>query len=341
MDATRLDVDRILEQLCRSAGLDINWVGVAGHVRSVAPDADLELQLPGGRGTYPVQLQVRPHIRVSDVEQLDHVWDNGVYQLVVSDRVTPMIGDRLRELGYWFVDRSGNASLSGPGLYVDVQGKRERSRELVRPRAQPQNLFTPRRAQVICMILAEPSLSRAPLRKIAWISGTSLAVTKGTVDLLVQSEFMETDGRERWIVEPELLLDSWASSFRFGLGRDLLLMKASGPYREFSTPEEFSADISGEQAVPELIRNPETLTVYLDADDRGRVPVPVLRENRWREDDRGEVTVRRKFWASQHTGDGVGGAPLPLVYADLLDIDDPRLREISVTVKDRILDGFR
>lgn len=344
MDATRLDVDRILEQLCRSAGLDINWVGVTGQVRNAATDADLELQLPGGRGTYPVQLQVRPHIRVSDLEQLDQVGDDGLYQLVVSDRVTAMIGDRLRGLGYWFVDRSGNASLSGPGLYVDIRGKRERSREnreLARPRVQPQNLFTPRRSQVICMLLTHTSLARAPLREIARMSGTSLAVTKGTVDLLVQSEFMETDGRERWIVEPDLLLDSWASSFRFGLGRDLLLMKASGPYREFSAPEEFSADISGERAVPELIRNPETLTVYLDADDRGRVPVPVLRENRWREDDRGEVTVRRKFWASQHTSDGVGRAPLPLVYADLLDIDDPRLREISATVKDRILDGFR
>ncbi|WP_414121874.1 type IV toxin-antitoxin system AbiEi family antitoxin [Corynebacterium nuruki] len=340
MDASQLDVGRILDQLCKSTSLVINTVEGTGRPWDVAPDAYLEFQLSEGHGTYPVQLKVKQHLRPPDLARLDQIGKGEPYQLVVSDRVTPMMGDRLRELGYWFVDRSGNAFLSCPGLYVDIRGRRGHSRELVRPRAQPQNLFTPRRSQVICMLLTEASLARAPLREIAWTSGTSLAVAKGAVDLLVQSEFMETDGRERWIVEPEQLLDSWASSFRFGLGRDLLLMKASGSDREFSVPAEFSADISGERAVPELIRNPETLTVYLDADDRGRVPISVLRENRWREDDRGEVTVRRRFWSSRYGGEGISKAPLPLVYADLLDIDDPRLHEVSGTVKKWVLDGF-
>lgn len=340
MDVTQPNVDRILDRLCSDTGLTVRQVAGTGQVGEAAPDADLEIQLPGGRGTYPVQLQVMPGLRAQDLARLDHAGKNGIYQLVVSDRVTPMIGDRLRELGYWFVDGSGNASLSAPGLYVDVRGRRARGRERVRPRTQPQNLFTPRRAQVICMLLTEASLAHAPFREIAWTSGTSLAVAKGTVDLLVQSGFMEIAGQERWIVEPELLLDAWASSFRFGLGRDLLLMMASGSGRDFSVPAAFSADISGERAVPELIRNPETLTVYLDADERGWVPVPVLKENRWREDDRGEVTVRRRFWPSGRSGKGIGRVPLPLVYADLLDIDDPRLREVSGTVKGQVLDGL-
>jgi hypothetical protein len=341
MDATQLDVGRILDRLRSDTGLIINSVEGAGQPWNAVPDRCLELQLPEGRGTDPVQLEVRPHLRMSDLERLENAGEGGIHRLVVSDRVTPMIGGRLRELGYWFVDRSGNAFLSCPGLYVDIRGRRERSRDVGRPRARPQTLFTPRRSQVICMLLTEASLSSAPLRKIARVSGTSLAVTKETVDLLVQSEFMENDSRERWIVEPELLLDSWASSFRFGLGRDLLLMKASGPDGEFGVPPAFSADISGERAVPDLIRNPETLTVYLDADDRGRVPVPVLRENRWREDDRGGVAVRRRFWSSEAAGEVIGRAPLPLVYADLLDIDDPRLREASVAVKEQVLDVFR
>ncbi|MGP9722495.1 type IV toxin-antitoxin system AbiEi family antitoxin [Corynebacterium sp. AOP40-9SA-29] len=336
-----MDVDSILRRLRENTGLAVSPVEGTGQARNAATSTCLEFQLPGGGGTHLAQLQVMPQLRSPDLARLDHARKGGIYTLVVADRVTPMIGDQLREIGYWFVDRSGNAFLSGPGLYVDIRGRQERIRKQVRPRPQPQNLFTPRRSQVICMLLTEASLARAPLRKIARESGTSLAIAKGTMDLLVQSKYMETTSRERWIVEPQLLLDAWASSFRSGLGRDLLLMTASRSDRDFAVPAGFGADISGEQAVPELIRNPETLTVYLDANDRGRVPVPVLVENRWRQDDRGEVTVRRRFWSSEYSGEGIGRPPLPLVYADLLDIDDPRLHEVAVTVKEQVLDGFR
>lgn len=341
MDATQLGVDRILDRLCADIGLVMNPVAGTGRNRDADSEADLELELSGGGEIYPVQIQVKPVVRGGGVEGLDHARKDGVYRLVVSDRVTPVVADRLRDLGYWFVDRCGNAYLSGPGLYVDIRGRQARSSGAARSRLQPQNLFTPRRSQVICMLLADQSLSGAPLRKISETAGTSLAVTKGTVDLLVQSEFMETHGRERWIVEPELLLDSWASSFRFGLGRDLLLMKASGLDRDFHIPKSFSASISGENAVPELIRNPETLTVYVDVDDRGRIPVPVLQKNRWRQDDSGDVTVRRRFWRSPNSAEGIHTAPLPLVYADLLEVDDSRLREVSGTAKEEILGEFR
>jgi hypothetical protein len=90
--------------------------------------------------------------------------------------------------------------------------------------------------------------------------------------------------------------------------------------------------VSGEQAVPHLLR-PASTTLYVRELDRN-----LAIANRWRSDGEPNIVVRRKFWnAPEGDGEpsGTPPAPWPLVYADLLESQDPRARNAATELVDR------
>jgi hypothetical protein len=83
------------------------------------------------------------------------------------------------------------------------------------------------------------------------------------------------------------------------------------------------AFLSGESAVPDQLK-PITLTLYVPSLEKSLIGL-----NRWRTDRTPNVFVRQQFWKSPDDvgiEPGVQVAPWPLVYADLLASDDPRVR---------------
>lgn len=267
--------------------------------------------------------------------------DNGHHQLIATRHVTPAVARALRDSGLWFLDDAGNCYISAPGLHVDIRGRRPRPHESISQRKRtPRSLVTPRRSQVICMLLAAPRLASAPLRSIAVHSGVSLGMAKSTVDALITVGFLSERGQHRTLHRSAELLDMWANSFPTGLGQDLMVMKARGAGLPLAAPDGYGLAVSGESAVPEYLRHADSLTVYLDPDDHGRVPIPILRENKWRTDEQGDVTIRRRFWnLTGKASTGVEKAPLPLIYVDLLSDGDARLQDIASLLRKQILDA--
>ncbi|MFD6855970.1 type IV toxin-antitoxin system AbiEi family antitoxin [Rhodococcus sp. NPDC060090] len=271
--------------------------------------------------------------------------------LVVGERITERSATALRDLEIQYIDGSGNAYIEFGDVYIDVRGRKPGSRGLVHPSTHParsaheetgtrlaHNLFSPRRSQVVFALLAWPHLAEMKIRDIAGASGVSVGQAHDTLGLLEEAGFLHrgTPPSPRAVHE---LLRPWSLEYPRGLRQKLTVARYTSDdptvFRPMDPDQEFF--LSGESATGVDIQRPSTLTVYVEHFDR-----KLAFMNRWRSDPdhAPNVTVMHKFWktptADSSSTDGCGredshNAPWPLVYADLLATNDPRLAEVAET----------
>lgn len=309
----------------------VRVLGGLSGLNSVYPEP-VDLDIDG----YPITIPALYLPRLSATQALQ-AWDAagaGSPLLVVGPRLHASSADTLRARGLWYIDGAGNAYLRHQReLLIDVRGRRS----AVSAQADtlgdglrsegPRNPFTPRRAQVVCVLLDAPELVDAPLRDIAACAGVSVGLAKETIDTLRSTGFLEHLGSRRRLVRAGELLDLWAAAYPGGLGRANTLLVAGGDIHAWSAPDGLEVAVSGEQAVPGDIRNPESLVLYIDTADTGP-PADLLIHNRWHHDPHGRVVIRKLFWRKL-PDQRPGLAPAALIYADLLASREPRQLEVA------------
>lgn len=241
--------------------------------------------------------------------------------LAIARHIGPKTADAFRRAEVQYADASGNAWLQFGDVLIDIQGRR--------PAAPARNrvtgdLFTTSRAQVACVLLAWPELWGSTQRELARAAGVSLGQANNALRLLADAGFGPAGRRD-----DDELLRMWAATFPTGLAQRLTLATYRGELDDVRLVDaEAAVYRSGEVAAADLLR-PATATLYVeDLDPR----LAVL--NRWRTDAEPNIVVRRAFWASpvgerEPTATGIREAPWPLVYADLLASDDPRVRGVA------------
>ena len=250
--------------------------------------------------------------------------------LVFTSFIAPRSAGAFRRAGVQYLDMVGNAWVEFDGVLLDVRG-RPRSDDLAVPAHKPAgNLFSTARAQVAFALLAWPPLWEATRRDLAHAAGVSLGQAHNALALLTEAGYR----RDRPRPGQTELLDLWAAAFPTGLATKLTLARYRGQIGPVSgLHSEDPVFVSGESAVEDLLR-PATLTLYVEELDP-RLPVV----NKWRSDGPANIVVRRKFWQVPHDNDGalagVRPAPWPLVYADLVTSDDPRVRTVAREWRDR------
>jgi len=250
--------------------------------------------------------------------------------LVFTNFIAPRSAEAFRRAGVQHLDMVGNAWVEFDGVLLDVRG-RPRPDDLPVPEHKPAgNLFSTARAQVAFALLAWPQLWEATRRDLAHAAGVSLGQAHNALALLTEAGYRRDPARPG---QTELL-DLWAAAFPTGLATKLTLARYRG---EIGPVKNVHSDdpvfVSGESAAEDLLR-PATLTLYVDELDP-RLPVV----NKWRSDGPTNIVVRRKFWQDPHDSDGglagMRTAPWPLVYADLVTSDDPRVRSVAREWRDR------
>lgn len=248
--------------------------------------------------------------------------------LVFTTYASSKTTDTFRRAGVQYLDTAGNAWITFGDVLVDVRGRPRPDRASI-PRRIAGNLFSAGRAQVVFALLAWPHLWHARRRDVAFAAGVSLGQTHNALTLLAEA------GYNSDLIRPGQtpLLDLWAAAFPTGLANNLTLATFQGNVDELEVAKaDDVAFVSGEKAASDLLR-PATLTLYVAKLDP-RLPIA----NRWRTDGKPNIVVRRAFW---HAPDedaprtGLTIAPWPLVYADLLASDDPRVRGAAKEWKDR------
>jgi len=320
-----------MEDLLARFDARLGELGIATKVGSALPARRgvqaAKVGLTRGTSTQDYTLIYGPAVKLADTGR---VADATMPPLVLTTFVAPKSAETFRRAGVQYLDAAGNAWVEFGDVLVDVRGQRRPIGADQSARTTAGNLFSTGRAKVTFALLAWPLLWDAPQRELAHAAGVSLGQAHNTLTLLTEAGY----GPDRARPEQTELLDLWAAAFPTGLAKKLTLATYRG---DIGTMKKAGRDspvfISGESAAADLLR-PATLTLYVEDLD------PHLAiGNRWRADGEPNVAVRRKFWHAPDHSDapfaGTQNAPWPLVYADLLGSDDPRVRGAAKEWRDR------
>lgn len=263
---------------------------------------------------------------------------HGESLLLLGPAVHTRSAQHLRAAGIQFLDAAGNAYLNFDGVLIDARGHRL-DRHMAPHKHFPErstNLFTPRRAQVIFVLVSWPSLADASVREIAAAARVSVGQAQSTLRLLDEQDLY--DHRSGRLLRRELLAERWAETFVTGLGPKTQLKRFHGEPSRLTLEGHGRIFVSGEQAAS-WIRNPSTATLYVDDFDP-RLAI----DNRWRVDGEQNISVRRTFWTIPgDEGPTHFPAPAPplLVYADLLATREGRQLEAARKVREEHAELWR
>ncbi|HWS36708.1 MAG TPA: type IV toxin-antitoxin system AbiEi family antitoxin [Actinoplanes sp.] len=306
-------------------------VEVEREASALAPDGgvDAVVALSRGDASAAYSVQVKSPMTLTSVARGRVLGSRPL--LVVGDQITKRSADAFREADIQFVDTLGNAFITFDGVYVDVRGRAEPAApgQVTRGR-ESANMFSRGRSQVILALLAWPELVEASRREVAKAAGTSLGQAHEVLTRLGEAGFLLSHARK--LIRSDVLLDLWSAAYPAGLGPRLEIAGFIGdPARSLKSDRPLY--LSGESAEGLDIVRPASLTVYVDSMDS-----KLAIANRWSTDPERvrNVFVRRKFWTSPRPESeeftaGIGNAPWPLVYADLLAAGDARLDEVAAT----------
>ena len=118
--------------------------------------------------------------------------------------------EHCREVGINWLDLSGNARIAAPGLYVFVEGLKNKFRRSGRPETP----FGPSGSRVARWLLMYP---REPIRQRALASATGLSEghVSRIVGKLIDLELVERVESGVQIEHPDRLLNAWTDEYRF------------------------------------------------------------------------------------------------------------------------------
>lgn len=329
----RVQLAQLLEE--RLDQLELMLHGAPALERIDPGDSYLvDLSRRGARGIYRLM-----HLSVMTLAELSRV-DRRVDDhplLVFGDRITERTARSFRELGVQYLDAAGNALIAFDDVLIDIRGRRQMIDVPADQRERSTNLFSARRARVIFALLAWPELASASVREVAATADVSAGLAHESLNLLQDGGYLDPGLGLRGPAA-EGLLDLWVAAYPAGLARTLSVAQFGGSIEGFEATGDEPVYLSGESAVPELLR-PISLTIYLAAFDP-RLAI----KNRWRTDDRTNIWVRRKFWniplGHRAWSGQVMRAPWPLIYADLMATGESRQLEAARHLKEENLEAW-
>jgi hypothetical protein len=341
MNNEHMELPNATEVVDRALGV-LSGLGVRVTQRSAGR---LTLAAVPGAGGLSYRLAVRPRMTAAAAGAIDA----DQKPLVVAPFMPESAAEVLRGRGVPFVDAAGNAFLNGPGLRIDVRGRKP-VRDSV-PAVSPgfRRPFTRSGAQVTFCLLVWPSLADGPVRVLAKASGTAVGTAHAVLRDLDAAGYLVDDGSRRVLARGGELVSRWVEAYALTLSPSLDLGHYKAPDTSWwrtarGDLEAAGADLGGEAAAAELDGRlrPTTAILYTE-----QIPVQLLARHRCVKapDPReANLTVRRRFWTAAeatgldrdlHQDRDLGLAPSVLVYADLLTSGEPRQREHAQRLRTR------
>lgn len=141
--------------------------------------------------------------------------DDQLIPLVVVPFMGAVGSRRCEEAGIGWVDLSGNADITAPGVRVHVEGKPNRFKHPGRP----SSAFAPKSSRIARWLLMHPSTPMSQ-REIAEATDMGEGFTSRIVRKLEEDELVLRKPSGKIVVrDPELLLDAWSEDYDFSKHR--------------------------------------------------------------------------------------------------------------------------
>ncbi len=318
------------------AALGLHWkvLNEPAGGQKAAADARLELRHAGK--TLKYLAEVKRRLRPATVGVVIHqLAAHGNNALLVTDHVTPPLADQLRAQGVQFIDAAGNAFLNAPPLLIWVKG--EKPVERLTPPRDRGRAFAATGLQVVFGLLCKPDAANRPYREIGQLAGVAHGTVGWVMPELEGLGFIAHVGEQRRLMNVDRLLRQWAEGYIRALRPKLVLGRYHAPTLEWwntINTKQYDYVLGGEAAAGRLTQHlrPGTITVY-----GAKVEPRFLVDHKLRKDIGGEVEILERFWRFDEEEQL---APVPLIYADLIQKNDARCLEAAQILHDRFIAGF-
>lgn len=335
-------LERALEAFQDITGLNTQLVWLEREGPNTARvDAVIEINFPGGTEQFQVEIKQTDRFAtlVQIKQQLDRLPGPGLW---IAPKVTNDMAEKCRELGLHFIDTHGNAYIHTPCAFVFTKGQRRRGEE-VGDLEKVTRAGTATALRVMFTLLCEPALLNAPYREINQAAGVALGVIGGVFDDL-NARGYTTGGDKRGarrLLERKKLIDEWVTNYPIKLRPKLnpRRFRANDPdwWKQVDITR-YEAQWGGEIAADKLTHylKPATTTIYLHGHDRRKNLTRLVAENQLRAAPDGDIEVLDAFWDLPNA-DADDTVPPLLVYADLIEMLDPRANETARMIREQYL----
>lgn len=335
-------LEQALAAFQEATGLNTQILRLEPEVPNAArADTVIEIAFHGGAERFQVEIkQADRFATLGQIQQqLGRLPGLGLW---VAPKIANDMADKCRELGLHFIDAQGNAYINTPCAFVFIKGQRRRG-EGVGDLQKAPRAGTATALRVMFALLCEPALMNAPYREINQAAGVALGVIGGVFDDL-NTRGYTTGGDKRGarrLLERKKLMDEWVTNYPIKLRPKLnpRRFRANDPdwWKQVDITH-YEAQWGGEIAADKLTQylKPATTTIYLHGQDKRKNLTRLVADNKLRAAPDGDIEVLDAFWHLPDT-DAKDTVPPLLVYADLLEMLDPRADETVRMIHEQFL----
>ena len=337
-------LDRALAAFHAATDLRIrlDQLEVFRHQRDYARivDAVGHLNIDGTDETVVIEIKARltnPMLGAV-AHQLQQLKQNHEHGLLVTEYVNPIMAERLKELGVFFIDAVGNAYLNLPHVLVYIRGNKP---EKQAGTANKTRAFQPTGLKVLFAFLCNPELVNAPYRDIANAANVALGTVGWVINDLKELGYIAELGKGRRVIRGRVkLLDRWATTYPEQLRPKLVIGRYTvrdKTWWKLAALHNFHAYWGGEVAAAKLTNylKPEQITIYV-REQAARLQL----EFGMKKDPDGEIELLKVFWDRQCDFDDKDVTPTLLTYVDLLTTGDQRNIDTATIIHDQYLAQF-
>ena len=274
-------------------------------------------------------------IRPNQIGQILQMREKATPLMVVANYITPTAKQLLQDNKINYADRAGNILLNIYPFHIYIEGIPNHA-----PAEDWKNrAFTKAGLKVVLQILMDTTLINATYRELAKKANVALGTIPKVIAGLNEEGYLLKKDDKEWLLKGyKELLDRWQEEYTKRLKPTLYIKRYRANDKNFrenwkQLALQQETVWGGEPAADILINylKPQYFTVYTKETRQG-----IMQGYRWIPDEQGDIFVYHKFW-DYPTDDKKGIAPLPMIYADLMETGDSRCVETANQIYEKYL----
>lgn len=286
---------------------------------------------------YKINAEVKKEIRNINIDTL--IKYNNQYDpfIIVAARIFPKIKTQLQENNIAYLEANGNLYFNKDNQLIWIDNNTPiKIEEKYRNRA-----YTKTGLKVLFEFLNNRELIHQPYRHIADVANTAVGNVTNIIKGLKEEGFViQLNKNEIILKNKEELIKKWTEAYEFNLKPTLKLgnfkfIDENNFYNWNSINLNRGKTVWGGEPAGDLLTNhlrPEKLTLYTD-ETRNEL----MKNYKLVPDEKGNVTIYKKFWKEEDYNNENRTAPIMVIYADLITTDDKRTRETAKMIYERYI----